>query len=495
MEICNKNGCNLTPDYKIICDQETLLGCESHAMELIGTFYGRTNRKENPKIEKLTPLQNDDSPVSLVEDAVKKQAVLINENNVGTGKANLINVARALSDQKKLDDAGFPKLETYFAVGTPLAKSGVENFSRERQSFQKLEPVSSGMKKLALSVKKENRSDLIIDVKELTATEDFKIKIPGHGDYFCGSRQALASLMDFTPLGMNITRYLSKCSPELRAKNINHWLSLQSKTAKLRVRDGMAGPEIFAVVTESYTPLDVDKIAEIIGEEAPKEARTEIVYDGQTARMYVLFHTDLDPAQGVVGEVFKAGSMLKTDDTGGGSITGRAVAWRALCLNFTNMMTSKEVGRRKHVGSEDFLRAAVKTYLKDAMDRVEPFTAAWGFASQENILDTAISIEPGETIKPSDLFDGIMGLFAGSLERELIPVRGRRSEQLTELMNAWGKEPGNTRTHFVNSITRYAHESPQRGPWDEDEFQDAASDILFSKKPLPYVNPVKNMAE
>ena len=88
-------------------------------------------------------------------DQVSVQADLINTNNVGTGKAVLANVSRALEDEKKLDKCGFPKLETYFAVGTPLATSGVEAFRRERLNYDKLPNIIDGCKKLVEQVKKE----------------------------------------------------------------------------------------------------------------------------------------------------------------------------------------------------------------------------------------------------------------------------------------------------------------------------------------------------
>lgn len=498
---CEKKDCSNISVYKIICEEDFSYGCKDHAVELAGPFYSKKNRKEAPRFERVDPSQISSRPTEsvqktpLVSQRVKDQAAVVDKNNVGTGKANLENVARALSDEEKLDKAGFPKADTFFAVGTPLAESGVEAFRRERQEFNKLEPVSSAMRKLQEKISEEDRNDILVPIKEVIALEDYKIKIPGHGDFYVANPHALASLLSFSPLKLNITKYLAKCPPNLRATNINYWLNATESdvVANLRVRKGHAGNEIFAAVSQHYTPLDVDKVAEIVAQESPDGARVEVVYDGFSARIQILFHTDIDPKNGVVGEVFKAGSMLKTDDTGGGSLSGRAVAWRALCLNFTNMMVSTEVGRRRHMGSVDALRSAVRQFLREAFDRVEPFTSNWKSAQKENVVETAHPIESGQKIYVSDLFNSVMGLFAGSIERELIPLKGRKDEQILGLMRAWEKEPGPSRTNFVNAITRYAHESPQKSPWDEDELQDAASDILFSKKPLPYLNPAKSL--
>ncbi len=485
---CKQHECKDPPAYKIICGPEELLGCEIHALELAGPFYQNANQYGIPKFERLNAIPK---PVC----KIKTQVELINKNNVGTGKADQFNVARALRDEAKLDECGFPKLETYFAVGTPLATSGVDAFRRERQKFDKLPKADIAMQNLIKQIQAEERHDIVINLKSLKAEADHTVNIPEYGKVYIANRSALRALMNFTPLGMNISRYLSKCSGDLRAANLNYWLQQTDNdiSARLRLRKGPAGKELFAVVSTHYTSLDIDKVAEIVGNTAHTQARAEVIYDGAAVRIQLLYHTDVKPEAGVVGEVFKVGTSLRTDDTGAGSISGRAVAWRALCLNFTNMMTSREIGRRKHIGDIKMIQAAVKRLQKDAQERVDPFLELWGQAQRENILETAVSIDAGEKINIQDLYGSVMGLFSGALERELIPVRGRRHEQVMELVSAWEKEPGPGRTHFVNAITRYAHETEQSSPWDEDEFQDAASDILFSKKPLPYVNPVKSM--
>ena len=429
-------------------------------------------------------------------DQVSVQADLINTNNVGTGKAVLANVSRALEDEKKLDKCGFPKLETYFAVGTPLATSGVEAFRRERLNYDKLPNIIDGCKKLVEQVKKEERNDLVIKINELSATEDYKIKIPSVGDHYISNIDTLGSLLDFTGAGSGCSKYLSKCPADLRAKNINHWLKNSNDVAKLRLRKGNAGAEMFAVVGKNYTALDVDKVATMFAEVCPSDARVEIMYDGVKSRIQALFHTDIKPEQGVVGEIFKAGSSVKTDDTGGGSLAGRAMAWRALCLNFTNMMTSSEIGRRKHIGKEKMLRLAVKGFINDTLERITPFTNAWKNARYENIIESAYALDvDDEPLSLNDTYNSMMNIFAGVIMSDLVPINGRKQDRIPLLMETWEKEPEPTRSGVVNTLTRFAHELEQNSPWDEDDIQDAATDILFSRKPLPFTSATRIMVE
>jgi hypothetical protein len=45
---------------------------------------------------------------------------------------------------------------------------------------------------------------------------------------------------------------------------------------------------------------------------------------------------------------------------------------------------------------------------------------------------------------------------------------------------AWLKEPGETRSAYVNAITRAAHESPWSNPWATDELEEQAGKLLYN---------------
>jgi hypothetical protein len=492
--ICKLSGEPAT--HRILCDAEIVYGAgEDNVIKLAGQFY---QQGKKPVVEPLvTPLPVFINTMvefgqKLLDDKVNDQIKIIVENK---DKIKKENVDRALKDEAKLDQCGFPKPNTFFAVGTPLAQSGVDAFQRERQDFDKLPLLANGVTELVKKIKSEDRFEVIIPINELVASDDLKIKVPGLGSFYLCNIQTLQALMDQTPVDMACARYLSLCSPELRAKNINYWLqqkkSDKNKMCKLRLRNGRAGHEIFAVVSKNYTCYDAHRAAELFTEEAPKDAKVEIIYDQAQAkaRIQALFHTEISAKDGVVGEVFKVGSGLSTDDTGGGSLASRALAWRALCLNFTNMMVSSDIGRRKHMGTEIIIRAAVKGYIAESFSRIAPFTEAWNYSAKEDVIATAVPIEPeDEPLDIKDIYNSMLNVFAGITERELVPLRGRKADRIERLMQAWEKEPVPTRVGVINALTRLAHSEPQSSPWDEDDIQDAASDLLFSKKPLPYTN-------
>ena len=75
----------------------------------------------------------------------------------------------------------------------------------------------------------------------------------------------------------------------------------------------------------------------------------------------------------------------------------------------------------------------------------------------------------------------------GVIERELVPVRGRREEAVGELVAAWeadrsadGPRAGTiTRAGLTNAFTRWAHESPNSNEFFATEVETAASALLW----------------
>jgi hypothetical protein len=238
----------------------------------------------------------------------------------------------------------------------------------------------------------------------------------------------------------------------------------------------------------------VDKIAEAVRLATPPGARGTVTYDGYKARFEVLFHSDVQPEEFVAGEFFRAGVIVSTDDTGGGSIRGSSVVFQNLCLNLIVIdKANQDLFRIRHVGSIRELARRFEEGFKQALGKLDHFVTQWGFATRENVLDHIPASE-----RPIRLADALPGLFNGIIERELVPVRGKRPEAVKRLVQAWEADKssatihhnGLTRAAIVNAFTRYAHEAPQPTPFVEDEIQAAAGGLLYSKAPFPYL-PIK----
>jgi hypothetical protein len=339
------------------------------------------------------------------------------------------------------------------------------------------------------------------------------------------TNRAFSPLM--TRTGIGGADYLKRCWPKLRARNFNEWTNLARKTGlvvdsrvsneefgptdlKLRTRnapiDNMLNPssmkrEIFAVVGPAYQDYDVDIIAKALLKSVPDGARGTLTYDGYKARFEVMFHTDIQPEKFVAGEFFKAGVIISTDDTGGGSLSGSAAVWQNLCLNLLIIDTMEDqLFRIKHIGDVNRIASQFKEGFSRAMKKISYFIKAWGYASEDDLRNSGrVVADDSDTFIPTNSSVLMQGIFNGVLEKELVLVRAKPKIAVPKLMEMWSKDTsaaaGTTRAAVVNAFTRYAHEADQATPWQEDEIQKSVGNLLYGKRkrdgsrvlaPLPY---------
>ncbi len=85
----------------------------------------------------------------------------------------------------------------------------------------------------------------------------------------------------------------------------------------------------------------------------------------------------------------------------------------------------------------------------------------------------------------------IPGYFNGCIERELVPVRGKRQDVVRSLVAMHAKDQssatrhGPSRASIANAFTRWAHEV-NVDPWLEDDVQRAAGRLISNDQPLPF---------
>lgn len=447
--------------------------------------------------------------------------------DVDGGDMDIIGQARSLVDFEAAVAAGFAPQQTVYARGTRVIETGVRNAMRSRRAHDRKPLVTTYCEDFIARIEAEQRTD--VDAIGTSVTMDpatGALVLPG-GERFMPTRNALSGMA--SRLGYGGGQYLAKCDKELRAENVNVWRERLIREASeaheqacaeareankpepakpepldlvLRVRKnpGLEIPEHFGTVTPSYTAFDVDLVAKAISMAVHPEARGTVTYDGNRARFEVMFHSDVRPEHYVAGEFFKAGIMIRTDDTGGGSIWGQSILWQNLCLNLMIIdRNARELFRLKHVGSLDALVTRFKAGFAQAQASLEHFIKVWGYACTENVLERTAAVSEYDV--PMKVSEALPGIFNGILERELVPVRARADVAVPKLMQAWaGDESGAklahdglTRASVVNAFTRYAHTEPMVDVWAEDQIQSAASALLWSKgtksepAPLPYL--------
>lgn len=418
------------------------------------------------------------------------------------------NISRDGADRSKLDlagarAAGFSPADTLYERGTRVVQLGVNNARRSRIDHEKKPTVADYCGEFTQLIAGENRADRVVPVRELKMLEDGWLE--RGGNKLPIAEPAFLGLL--SRMGIRGGRYLADLEPVRRAYNFNtdvaEWVKRETEqggepgnvTLRLRKKAGN-GPEIYAAVGGRYAPFDCDKIAAALALAAPKDARGTVAYDGRQTRFEVMFHSDIQPERYVCGEFFKAGVLVRTDDTGGGSIKLSAVVWQNLCLNLIILdKSTQEIASLRHVGSVDALADKFRAGFDQALRSIDHFRKAWGYALGDDVVADARN----EHREAYDLsVDQVMaGVFSGVVDDHRMPLprsQGKRAEIVGDLMSMWKRDEsaaaGPTRAAVVNAVTRYAHEVNQ-DPWREDALQSAAGSLLFGRgsakpKALPW---------
>jgi hypothetical protein len=82
-------------------------------------------------------------------------------------------------------------------------------------------------------------------------------------------------------------------------------------------------------------------------------------------------------------------SSISTDDTGGGGLNGYSAVWQNLCLNLIMIDVAKTGAFNiRHIGDHGKLVAQFRAGFRRALDSLEHFRRAWGYAVAENIHRT-----------------------------------------------------------------------------------------------------------
>jgi hypothetical protein len=306
----------------------------------------------------------------------------------------------------------------------------------------------------------------------------------------------------------NGSAYLEDCPPELRAKNYNFWAvevganpSHKDVDVVFRLRDGKCGARTaFAVVSPGYTAFDTHEIARALVDAFPSDAKGSADYNGDRLRFEGIWHADVNVELPNQDDVFKAGVIVRSDDTGAGSIRVQSVMWRARCRNL--MIFDEAIGvdvRIRHTGNHKTLVTNFRKAFNEALDSVNSFRVSWVRATELRDRDFINQVQgtTNENLSTLTPEAALPGIFNGILERELVPVRGRTVDIVPKLLHMHSQDEardayGVSRASVINAFTRYAHQV-ESDPFAADAIRLRASTLLSNTKgrapaPLPYVS-------
>lgn len=436
-------------------------------------------------------------------------------------RIDLIGQARSTFDAEAAAAEGFAVAAPMFDRGTKIDAAGTAHARRLREEWEAMPTVIENCRAHAARIAAEDRQD---DVALATATRmhpsgvviTSHVDAPNHPETYRLSEEAFGAMvtrMQIPAAG----RYLRQCWPELRAANVNGWierLAASEATAAaaaraagvastyepidLRLRhrllsrpdpSGAVAREVFAIVSPSYGDFDSDKLDEAIARVVPPEARGRVTYDGRRSRWEIVFHTPVQPKHFVVGEFFRAGVVITTDDGGSGAINGHAFARQSLCKNviFIQTTTTAHFSIR-HMGDLEVLAGRFADGFKKARGAIDHFVRAWDMAVEDDVVETVRRVARADGRSLPESPDEIMaGIFRDAIERDLVPVRGVKLEPAVNgLIRAWREDEsaaaGPTRAAVANAFTRWIHTTVNADPWQEDETQEAAGMLIRRTK-------------
>ncbi len=406
---------------------------------------------------------------------------------------------------------GFAPQMPIYDVGSRVVEWGVDNARKSREQYDALPLIPQVCGNVVQAVAREERKDVTVErFSEVRMREDGRLYSRPDATGLRINERAFMGFLTRSEIGGH--SYLAKCPADLRATNVNHWMGelkfaeradevraiaqkekWEPKDAKFRTRMNQGEREIFAVVSGGYGAFDADKIAQALSIAAPDGARGKAVYDGTRLKAEVLFHTNVAPEEFVAGEFFKAGVIVRSDDTGGGAIRISAVVWQNLCLNLIILDECvQEIKAIRHVGSVEALAKKFQEGFAQALGTIDGFLAKWNYAVQDDVLANEEIVQ----LNANSIYNVIPGLFNGIIERELVPVRGQRKDIVKSLVHMYEKDTSAavagkdflSRAAVVNSFTRYAHEV-NNDPFERDTIERAAGGLLNitrANKVLPY---------
>ena len=427
----------------------------------------------------------------------------------GDGNVDAEGKARSERDLAALRAAGFAPKQTLYARGTRVVDVGVENARQFRLEYEAKPLVHDAVEQLRDTIRAEQRADVMVprstvfmnSVGELIVGADASKK------KLLVEDEAFRQLCNRLGLPAGAGQYLAECWPELRARNINNWTQVAKESDAVAYADAQRKRETFepdevvfrtrkhpasdrriafAVVSPEYNEFDADKFAEAIDLAMPADARCSIAYDGRRAKIEVLFHSTVKPEDYVCGEFFRASLIMRTDDTGRGGIRGYGAVEQNLCLNL--IITSKNalpIFNIAHRQEPAQLARRIREGLKKAEESIAHFLKVWGYARKDDLVAQAKA--RGELYEGMSASEVFVALANGAIERDLVPVRGRRDVVLPQLQRAWeGDRSGDgptagtvTRAGLINAFTKWAHTDCDE-PWFTDKVEVGAARLLWS---------------
>ena len=385
---------------------------------------------------------------------------------------------RAVRDYALLQSVGLDTTRTFFAPGTEasIAKA-TGTLVKKRRQHEALDLAHEGLDRLVATVEAEDRQDVLVAIGPEPERNTLETALLGglrYGlDNYAPTDRAWSQLHAKRPAGHPAA-----------AADVAAWLpSAQPHEAVLRHRKlppHRAGypyqnaRELYAIVSPSYVPYDLDRAAADLRAVVPHDARCRARYDGQRATVDVVLANPyyLEGGDGAaVGETHRVVLRMKTADDGSGGYHLSLLAERVRCINLTLLHAKRSLLHGTH------RQANLGELAREALAAIEPtmeqFAAVWRDAWKDCWVDryTKQGITGEEAVRRIVLTG-----------KYRIPGLGEEGT-LDACLGALADEPGDSRAHVHNALTAAAHRSPTSwaSRWADEDAEEQASKLLYQQ--------------
>lgn len=407
------------------------------------------------------------------------------KRTVSYGEVSEVAVERQEKHDRWLADLGIARNPEHISItkagyqrGSAVVDLGYDNLDASRTTWDNKPEPAIAASEFASILSNERREDIIVPVGELRMRENGRLVVPGgYGDiaiekYGLGKLLSLSKYsgvadeghygFDGEPLFPRALSMFLTLDPDLRAKVFNEHMMRHGdnrQSIKLRTRQYAGVRSLFAAVGEGYSPYDADEVALFLAaalEDSPFKA--EIKYNSETTNftMDATMHAPSDLTDFSAGDLYEVGFRFKSNDRGGGSINGSAIAFWNECLNMI-ILSSKtnELIRVIHKGDVAEKMAKVHEGMKSGKAAMNRFAVDWGILNRVTATDYVNANE----VEVHDGQSNAMAVLESLVVDGKIGKDIKRDAAVQYLLQSYNNQGGgDTMQDIVNAITRAAHE-------------------------------------
>ena len=216
---------------------------------------------------------------------------------------------------------------------------------------------SLDLNELATELQRQNdcKRDFVAEMEKLELTEDSTLGVGDFGE-FPISTYGHGQIATSIGIPVKYYRRMKEESPDLLAKNVNHWFKSESKPRMVRTLDG----EVRAFLSDRYKPLDhIDLVESVLPVIA--EANADVVSCDVTEK-YIYLKVVIPGIQEEIGppdgyewgtgndtvDIVQPGIVISNSEVGASSLWTRPSIHTVKC---TNLMVYSDASLKKyHIG-------------------------------------------------------------------------------------------------------------------------------------------------